>query len=69
MRAGAVIFALLSVPPGYYAMTLPWIASPDFDIIGFLWLLQNLPRLLAWGLTLGFACGAIVMGLRAWWDV
>ena len=63
------MFAVLALPPGYYAVKLPWAPAADFDIIGLLWVIQNLPKLLAWAMTIAFAFGAVVMTLRAAWDV
>ena len=68
-RAAALMFALLALPPGYYALTMPWADRVDFDVIGFLWLMQNLPQLTAWSLTFAFLFGAVVMALRARWRV
>ena len=67
-RVASVLFALMAIPPGYYAFTLPWSQRADFDIIGFLWLVQNIPQLMAWGLTIAFAFGCVVMALRAAWE-
>jgi hypothetical protein len=68
-RVSAVFFALLALPPAYYAVMLPWGERVDFDIIGFLWIIQNTPKVLAAAIAIGFAWGAVVMGLRARWDV
>ena len=68
-RTSAVIFALLALPPAYYAVMLPWGPRLDFDIIGFLWVIQNIPKLFASAIAVAFAYGAVVMALRARWDV
>jgi hypothetical protein len=65
----AIVCAALSIGSGYYAVNTPWAERIDFDIIGLLWLVNNIPQLLMWGLTLAFLFGAVVFGLRAWWDV
>lgn len=49
----------LALVPGYFAVTLPWEPKTAFDIIGFLHLVQNLPRLFALALTVGLGLGAI----------
>lgn len=68
-QASAVIFALLALPPAYYAVMLPWGPRLDFDIIGFLWAIQNIPKLLASAIAIAFAYGAVVMALRARWNL
>jgi hypothetical protein len=52
-RTAAVLFALLALAPADYAVMLPWEPRVDFDIIGFLWLIQNLPNLLALAIAIG----------------
>jgi hypothetical protein len=42
--AGAALWA--------WASARPWVAPAPFDIIGFLWLLTNLPRLFVSGVAL-----------------
>jgi hypothetical protein len=61
----AVIVAALALVPGYYAVRLGWAPKVDFDVIGLLWLLQNVPRLTAIGLTLGALVGAGVLWTRS----
>ena len=64
-RVLAVFWVLLALVPGYYAVTLDWAPRIDFDIIGFLFVIQNAPRLLAWALTIGCLFGAVAMYLRS----
>jgi len=60
-RAAAAVFALMAIAPGYWAFRLPWAPRVDFDIIGFLWALQNLPKLTAVVMTAGFVMAAAYM--------
>lgn len=46
-RFGAIACGVLALLPGYWALRLRWVPAADFDVIGFLWLFQNLPRLMA----------------------
>jgi len=62
---GAVACAILALVPGYYAVTLRWAPHADFDVVGILWLLQNLPRLVAWVLTAALGAAAFYLGVRA----
>jgi hypothetical protein len=64
-RWSAVILGLLAIGPAYYAITLDWSPRVDFDVIGFLWLLQNLPRLTAFAITAGFLGIAVRSWLRS----
>lgn len=64
-RAGAILFGALALVSGYFAVTLPWAPHIDFDVTGLLWILQNMPRLLAWILTAVFGMGAIYAGVRS----
>lgn len=66
-RILAAALLALAVVPGYYALTLPWAPQADFDVIGVLFVLQNLPHIVAWFLTAILCVGAIgfwVYGLR-----
>jgi hypothetical protein len=64
-RFGAVACVLLALAPAYYAATLEWTPQTSFDIIGFLWLLQNLPRIVAFALAFAFGIGAVYFTIRA----
>lgn len=63
------MFGLPALPPAYYAVMLPWAPRLDFDIIGFLWMIQNIPKLFASAMAIAFAYGAVVAAPRARWDV
>ena len=45
---------------GYRLSKIPWEPQTAFDIIGFLWLLQNLPK--AIGYFAAWALGALALG-------
>lgn len=57
-QVGAISCLLLALVPGYYAVTLRWAPRIDFDVIGILFLLENIPRLAAWMFTFGFLFAA-----------
>jgi len=46
-RFGAALFAALGVVSAIVFARLTWRAGVDFDVTGFLWLIQNMPRLTA----------------------
>ena len=46
-RFGAALFAALGLVSAVVFGRLPWHAGADFDVTGFLWLMQNVPRLTA----------------------
>ena len=58
-RWGAAVLALFALVPGYYAVTLRWAPSADFDVTGILFLMQNLPRFTAIVLTAAFVATAV----------
>ena len=64
-RFVATAMALCAIGPAYYALHLQWFAPADFDVIGILWVLQNLPRLTAIVMTAGFAWGAVYCWIRS----
>jgi len=66
---GAILCALLAGLSGYVALTMRWNQGVDFDIIGFFWLIANIPQLFVCTVALASFGGAVVLGLRAWWDV
>lgn len=61
----AAAFAGLALWTASLAARRGWQEAADFDIIGFLWLLTNLPTLFAWAMTLLFAVLAVTCLLRA----
>lgn len=65
-RVGAVLLALLALVPSWYAITLPWLPGADFDVLGILFLLQNMPRLAAIGAAVALWSGALYFGARGW---
>ena len=46
-RFGAVLFGLLGLFSAVVFVRLPWRSGADFDLTGFFWALQNLPKLVA----------------------
>lgn len=45
--AGMMILGL-AILLGYRLSKIPWEPAAPFDIIGFLWLIQNFPKLIGW---------------------
>jgi hypothetical protein len=64
-RFAAVAFTTFALVTGYYAIRLRWEPSADFDVIGILFVLQNLPRLTAVFLTGGFTVAAVYYWVRS----
>jgi Ni,Fe-hydrogenase I cytochrome b subunit len=64
-RWGAVAMAVMALVPGYYALTLRWIPSADFDVTGMLFLMQNTPRLTAFVMTFIFVGAALAFLIRS----
>jgi hypothetical protein len=46
-RFGAFLFAALGLVSAVVFARLRWRAGADFDVTGFFWLIQNVPRLTA----------------------
>ena len=59
MRKGFLVasggFIILASILAIYAFRVGWAKQTGFDIIGVLWLMQNLPLLFAWGMVFIFA--------------
>lgn len=55
--AGAMLHAVLG---------MPWVERVDFDVVGILWLLTNLPKLMGWAVAAGllFLSGFCVLQAR-----
>jgi hypothetical protein len=49
---GAAVWGALSIGLWLWAASRPWVPQADFDILGVLWLLTNLPRLFLSGFAL-----------------
>ena len=64
-RFASVAFTLFALVTGYYALRMHWEPPADFDVIGILFVLQNLPRLTAVILTGGFLVGAVYYWVRS----
>lgn len=64
-RFGAALFAGLSLISGIVFARLKWSAGADFDVTGFLWLIQNVPRLTALVCCILFVMMAIWCLVRA----
>ena len=52
-------FIILASVLAIYALRVGWAEQTAFDIIGVLWLMQNLPILFAWAMVFIFAALAI----------
>lgn len=64
-RYGAVAFVVLALIPAYFAVTLSWFPSADFDVTGMLFLMQNAPRLTAIVATVVCVATALAFFLRS----
>lgn len=63
----ALISTLLAATLGWKISSLEWRPWLPFDVLGVLWLLGNLPQLVAWALflgTVGLALYSIILVLR-----
>lgn len=60
----AIIFSGLTLALGYWCTRIRWAPRIDFDIIGFLWLVQNIPPLAFVGMTFFFGGVAVYCWVR-----
>jgi hypothetical protein len=60
----ATFFTGLTLLLGYWCTRLRWAPRVDFDILGILWLFQNIPQLFLVTITLGSAGAAIYLWAR-----
>ena len=65
-RALAIWFAACSAVCTFGALRAHWAKSVDFDVIGFLWVIQNAGPLGAWALAILFLVFAVYFMFRAW---
>lgn len=52
----AAVFFLIAL---FYTLRMDWIPAANFDVLGVLWLMQNLPRLGA--ILISFVLGALTL--------
>ena len=60
-----IVSALATAAAGSFAMRLAWQPRTDFDILGVLFLMQNLPKLIVSAAALG--CAATAAGCFVKW--
>jgi hypothetical protein len=60
----ATILTGLTLVLGYWCTRIRWAPRIDFDIIGFLWLVQNIPQLALVVLTFFFGGLAVYCWMR-----
>ena len=65
-KALAVFFGILAAIAGFVFLRMRWHRGADFDITGFLWLMQNLPRLTVLVLFITCVGVAISYGFRSY---
>ena len=58
----ATFFTALTLLLAYWCTRIRWAPRIDFDILGFLWLMQNIPQLML--VTLTLCCGGAAI---YWW--
>ena len=64
-RAGAILFTILAVVFGVVALRLRWASThADFDVLGVLWVLQNVGPISVFLLFLTSALGAFYFWVR-----
>lgn len=63
---GAVLFIALAGGTMYVSRDTEWVPQADFDVLGLLWLLSNLPKLFAGAMILIFLGLAVFCLVYAW---
>jgi hypothetical protein len=61
----AIICTAFSLGLGYWCTRIRWASRIDFDVVGLLWLMQNVVPVSLIIVTLGFAGAAIYCWVRA----
>jgi hypothetical protein len=61
----AAVFTLLTLVSGYWCTRIRWAPRIDFDILGFLWLVQNIPQLTLVLMTFCFAGLTVYCWMRS----
>jgi hypothetical protein len=64
-RIAAIVFSALTMLMGYGCTRIRWAPRLDFDVIGVLWLLQNIAPLMLAATTLFFAGVAIYCWIQS----
>jgi hypothetical protein len=65
-RVLGIWFAAFSAVCAFGALRAHWTKPVDFDVIGFLWVIQNAGPIGAWALALLFLVFAVYFLIRAW---
>ena len=60
----AVANGALTLVCAYGALRMPWSPKVDFDVVGFLWVLENLPRVPVIVMAFVFATMTVYCGTR-----
>ena len=64
-KAVAVLFTVLAALAGVLFARMRWVSGVDFDVTGFLWLIQNAGRLSVLALFICCAAAALSFWIRA----
>jgi hypothetical protein len=64
-KAVAVLFTVFAALAGVLFARMRWVSGVDFDVTGFLWLVQNAGRLSVLVLFIGCAAAALSFWIRA----
>jgi len=65
-KALAAFFGGLAAIAGFFFLRMHWSRGADFDVTGFLWLIQNVPRLTVLLLFTICVATAISYWVRSW---
>ncbi len=60
---------MFTVVAGVMVLKAPWVPHADFDVVGFLWVLQNLGPIVVRGLLIVFGVGALYAWYRAFREI
>ncbi len=58
----AVVATLIAAAFGWMLRGVRWHPQADFDVLGVLWVLTNIPALMLWGVFVGL----VLLALGAW---